>query len=118
MSNIKTELPNKIKIMSKTYTIKYHKNPSEVDIHNRESLWGQVDFWSQSIRIYKGENKEDDIWHTILHEILHVISNELHIEVSESGKLNSKDNEKVIDLLSLGLLSVLKENKLDFSKLE
>ncbi len=111
------KLLDKVKIFSKTYSIKYHKNPSEVDLHNRDSLWGQCDFWSQSIRIYKGDNNDDDVWQTVFHEVLHVIAMELAIDV-ESGNLNSKENEKAIDLLSLGMLNFLAENKIDFSKME
>jgi len=101
------ELPNKIKIFDATYTITYTDKPSEVDIFKRDSLWGQIDFWTRTIRIFNDDGKlsDDDIWQTIWHEILHGICNKL--------KLNDLgDDDKTIDLLATGINSVIIDNKL------
>ncbi len=107
------KLPNKLNILGKTYTVTYVKNPSEVDVHNRESLWGQTDFWTQSIRIYKGNNTVEDVMHTVIHEAIHAIAHELHIMVGDSS-FNSYEHENAVDQLALGILNLVKNNNINF----
>ena len=97
-------LPDSIDILGIRYSVEYLEKPSDVDIHKRESLWGQVDFWTRSIRIYDdgGRRPVEDIWHTILHEVIHAICSALKIE---------DEDEEDTDLLALGLLNVLSANK-------
>ncbi len=99
------KLPNSINILGITYTIQYVNNPTEVDMNKRESLWGQIDYWTRKIRIYKNDRPLEDIWKTIFHEILHGIAEELHLN-------EIKENEKTIDLLATGITDVLFRNNL------
>ena len=96
---------NTITILGITHKILYFDSPSEVDIVKRESLWGQVDHWTRTIRIYNNGMTDEDILHIILHEILHAIGEILHIEY-----LAEEENDDDIDLLALALMNVLIEN--------
>ena len=80
--------------------------PSEVDIFKRESLWGQIDYWTRTIRIYDHGRSEEDVWETIFHEAFHGIATALHLEW-----LKDKKNHDELDLLSLALTDVLFRNK-------
>lgn len=103
-----TGFPETVKIFDVVYKIEYVDNPSEVDIYKRESLWGQVDYWTRTIRIYKNNCQASDVWQTLWHEILHAISEKLDITMRETGKL--RNNEEVIDLLATGINCVLQDN--------
>ena len=46
-------LPNKVNILGVEYKIFYFDKPSEVYIYKRESFWGQIDYWTRTIRVYK-----------------------------------------------------------------
>lgn len=98
--------PTKLNILGKNYTIKYAKNPASVDLHQRESLWGQVDYWTRTIRIYDNKRTVDDLWHTILHEVLHCLAVDLKIS------LGQEDKHEELDLLAMGLSDFLIRNNL------
>lgn len=96
--------PERVIILGKEYSITYTDNPASVDIHKRNSLWGQIDFWTRSIRVYDTPHFSwADIIDTLLHEILHGIVNELKL-----AKL--ADDEEVVGLLALGLADTLIRN--------
>ena len=98
--------PESVNIVGTTYSITYLDKPSEVDIHRRASLWGQVDFWTRSIRVFDdGKRAEADIWHTIIHEILHAIAADLHLK-----SLEDDDAHDDLDILSLALTDVFFRN--------
>ena len=97
------ERPQNVNIFGKQYSIVYYDKPSDVDIYGRKSLWGQVDYWTHTIRIYAPVGFSiGEIWDTIIHEVLHAIANELKLKINE-------DNDQ-IDLLALGLSDVLLRN--------
>lgn len=98
------KLPKEIKIFDITYKITYTNKPSEVDIFKRESLWGQIDYWTRTIRIYNNGLSIDDIWQRIWHELLHGICDKLKLE-------DLKADEKVVDLLATGINSIIVDNK-------
>ncbi len=102
------ELPTKIKILNIIYTVEYVDKPSDVDVHHRESLWGQVDYWTRSIRVFRNTLEEQSVVYTLWHEIIHAISEMLRIEMLAKGKLT--DDEKSVDLLAIGISSVLLDN--------
>jgi hypothetical protein len=111
---MENQYPTQLKIFGIVYKIIYVENASEVDVHKRESLWGQIDFWTRTIRILKNNRSVMDVWHTIWHEALHGILSALHLD---AGKTDEKeDEEHFVDLLGLGLLNFCIDNKLDFSK--
>jgi hypothetical protein len=95
--------PATVNILGKTYTISYVDRPSDVDVHQKESLWGQISYWERSIRIYDNGRTLEDIWHSILHEVLHGIANSLNIKILTT-------NETDIDLLALALTDVFFRN--------
>lgn len=94
--------PETVNILGVTYKIDYMANSSEVDIHKRASLWGQIDFWTRTIRIYDNGRSDADVWQTLLHEILHGICESMHIKL--------EDDEKTTDLLATGLADVFFRN--------
>lgn len=109
----KRKLPRRIKILNTIYLVKYLDKPSDVDIHKRESLWGQIDFWTRTIRIYAKDRTDTDICTTILHEVFHGIAEELQISGmmgTGSEKAKAEEVEKSIQLLALGMASVLQDN--------
>ena len=101
------ELPSEVKILDVVYSIEYIEKPSDVDIFKRKSLWGQIDFWTRTIRIYDNGRQASDVWQTIWHEVLHGLCEKLDVD-SEKGKLS--ENEKAVDLLATGINSVLIDN--------
>lgn len=97
-------LPENVNILGVDYKIEYVDKPSDVDIYKQTSLWGQIDFWTRTIRIYKNERPLEDIWGTILHEIIHGISEALHLK-------NVDDENDTADLLGMALADLLIRNK-------
>jgi len=99
-------LPDSIDILGIEYSVEYMDKPSDVDIYKRESLWGQVDYWTRSIRVYVGEGRPlVDTWQTLVHEVVHAICSQLNIEA-----LQGEDHNDDVDLLALGLVNVLFAN--------
>lgn len=99
------ERPTSINILGVEYKVQYTDKPSDVDIFKRESLWGQIDYWTRTIRVYNGESTPvQDLWHTIIHEVLHGIAVHLHI----NEKFN--DDDDLVDLVALALVDVLVRN--------
>jgi hypothetical protein len=97
--------PDAVVILGVRYAIIYADKPSEVDIFRRESLWGQIDHWTRTIRVYDKERATEDILHTILHEALHGIAQQLHLK-----SLDDKDHHDELDILSLALADMLMRN--------
>lgn len=98
--------PTEVNIIGIRYTIEYVENASQVDIFNRKSLWGQIDPWTRSIRIYDNGNSDEDVWQTILHEVVHGIGDAFHID-----ELFGEDaNERTVDMLARAFTDVLFRN--------
>ena len=95
--------PKNINILGVVYKVTYVDKPSDVDIYKRESLWGQIDYWTRTIRIYDNDRPGEDVWHAIFHEIIHGIQVALNIK-------SLKDAEDDIDVLSLALADVIFRN--------
>lgn len=97
--------PESVNILGKQYSITYVDNPVEVDRNRRNALWGQVDYWTRTIRVYSNETLIEDIWQTILHETIHAIAEELHMRGIQGAA-----NEETVALLALALTDVLIRN--------
>jgi hypothetical protein len=97
--------PTKVNIFGVDYEITYMDNPSNVDIYKRESCWGQIDYWTRTIRIYDKDRSESDVWGSIWHEVIHGISAGLHLDV-----LEKEENHSTLDLLALAISDVLFRN--------
>jgi hypothetical protein len=104
MSELK--LPDEIRILGIPYKVEYCEKPSDVDLCKRESLWGQIDYWTRTIRVFKGARTEQDIWDTIWHEILHGLTCDLKISIQN----DKQSEEDKIDLLAMGIREILFSN--------
>lgn len=99
------EKPTQANILGVVYSITYVDKPSEVDIYKRESLWGQIDYWTRTIRVYDNGRSLTDIWETIIHEVLHGIVERLHLKA-----LGEDKNHDELDLIALALVDVFNRN--------
>lgn len=97
-------LPSSVKIFDVVYEIEYVEKPSDVDIYKRQSLWGQIDYWTRTIRIYKNDRQDSDVMQTLWHEVIHGIAMALHIDEDVS------DEGNIVDLLATGINNVVVDN--------
>jgi hypothetical protein len=95
--------PESVNILGKRYSIEYVDRPSDVDVFRRESLWGQIDYWTRTIRIYDNGRTVEDVLETIMHEVIHGILGELRLK-------DWNNNEDNVSLLGIGLADVLTRN--------
>ncbi len=100
------KLPTEIEIFSIKYDISYYKNPSEVDADKRKSLLGETDFWNRTIRIYCQDRTLEDVFTTLLHEILHLIDGEMEMGLFE----NTGQEEERINRLAVSLFDTFYRN--------
>ncbi len=96
-----------VNILGCEYTITYVDKPSDVDILQHESFWGQIDYWTHSIRIYQKGLSERDIFEILVHEVLHGICNRLKLK-----ELNKDENHDELDLMAMAVTDFLYANKL------
>ena len=80
---MKLKLPKKVIIYGIEYKIRYFDKIDNVDVDAERMLFGQVIYGSREIRIYKGKRKKPDIITTIIHEILHAITADTKVSLSE-----------------------------------
>lgn len=107
------KIPKLVKIGGRDYRVIYpHKFQDSHCV-----LYGLHDPGTQTIRLSLKDEQGSDrhpqsIEHTLLHEIIHAID-----AVYFGGKLSAWDKgEDAIDQLAEGLMQVIKDNKLDFSR--
>jgi hypothetical protein len=108
---MKNGKPESLNILGSVYSITYCEKPSEVDLFKRESLWGQVDYWTRTIRVYDNGRSIQDIWETIIHETLHAIGEALKLKNLDHGG-NDEEKHKELDILALALTDTLFRNDL------
>jgi len=94
--------PASVNVLGKEYSISYVDSVIEVDMYHREALWGQIDYWTRSIRVYVGRRCEADILDTLLHEVLHAILEDLN--------LDKKVDHDSHSLIAMALADVLMRN--------
>ena len=97
-------MPNELNILCKRYKVIYCTTQLEVDADGEEELSGQIDFTKREIRIFK--TSPEDMWHTLFHEVLHAVAEELKLKIGE------EENHKELDVLALMLTDVLTRNDL------
>ena len=95
--------PDKVILHGVPYTIIYVDKPSEVDIQKRQSLWGQIDYWTRTIRIYDNGRDIQDIWKTIFHELIHGITSDLNLD-------DLHKDENATDMLARSLVDTIFRN--------
>ena len=96
-----------IDILGLEYAITYVDNPADADLYKRSSVWGQIDYWTRTIRIYQKNRGERDVFETLLHEILHGIVDRLKLK-----SLAKEENHDELDLLAIGITDILYANNL------
>jgi len=107
---ISNNLPKMVTIFSKEFSITYVEEFSEVDRAKEESLYGQVDYRTNSIRIYKPKDYSlENTWHILLHEIVHIIKDNMNVDFQQD------EEERIIDNFALGFMHLCFANKLNFS---
>lgn len=97
--------PETVNVLGVEYAIEYVDNPTDVDIFKRKSLWGQCDYWTRTIRIYRNERPFEDIWQTIVHEVIHAIEEQLKLKCFEDDR-----GHEELDILALALCDVMFRN--------
>ena len=100
--------PTEINILGKVYKITYVDKPSDVDIYKRESLWGQIDYWTRTIRVYDNNASEEDIWEILWHEMLHGIAESLKLKSLQCNNDEEKHND--LGVLALAITDTLYRN--------
>lgn len=95
--------PTEINILGYQYSVEYFDNPAEVDPDRRKALWGCIDYWDRTIRVYDKQTPSENVFHTLLHETLHGICSGLKLD-----DLNK--DEDTIDLISMALADVIVRN--------
>ena len=98
-----SDLPKTIKILDTTYKIEYVNNLIDVDSNKRQALFGQVDIWERTIRIYKNNRTIEDIWAVIWHEVMHCICEKM-------GMRDLIMDEDKIQKLAIGLNTIIVDN--------
>ena len=97
-------LPSSVVVCGSEYKVVYCDKPTDVDALRRTAYWGMVDYWAREIRVYKGEESRTfDVWETLLHEVIHALTEALHMD----GDVTDEDN---VDLLAMGILDTFARN--------
>ena len=106
------KIPDKIKVGIHTYKIEI---VSPRDGEKGYENYAKVNLTNQIIKIENGltKTKEED---SFLHEILHCCMHEARLNYDLDDEKTQIEEEDVVRRLTVPLLQVLKDNKLDFSK--
>ena len=114
--NTESKLPKSVNVGGIVYKVIYVEKASDTDVEGRQAIWGQIDYWTRTIRILQKNRTKDDILHTLFHEIIHAISQEYQLGLEEKElNINEKGDDSessFIDVFSLILFDTLKRNGL------
>jgi len=100
--------PESLNILGIPYKIRYCEKLTDVTGNSRiTSVVGEIDHVDKIISVYDNGRSINDIWETILHEVIHGIAESLHIK-----PLVGEENEINVDLLGLALSDFLFRNDL------
>lgn len=99
--------PKELNILGKPYKIIYVEKPCDVDPQGRASYWGMFDPWERTIKVYDNKMVIEDVWHTIIHEVLHGISIGLKIDMEAT-----EQGHEELDLIAMALTDFLFRNDL------
>lgn len=104
------KFPTSINVGGIIYKIIYTDKVSDTDSEGRQSIWGQIDYWGRTIRIYQKNRTKEDIWHTLFHEIIHAISEQFRLNLEEIEGNKENDESSLVDVFSLALFDTLNRN--------
>lgn len=95
----KFKFPASLNVLGREYLIEYKDKAFEVDVDEENTLWGQVDHKSGTIRVLK--RPADAMFHTIFHEVLHAIEERLGLSFSDepSERVHRELTTAVVDTL-------------------
>jgi hypothetical protein len=100
--------PESLNILGIPYKVRYVDKLTDVTKNDRTTgVIGEIDYVDKIISIYDNGRSINDIWETILHEVIHGIAESLHIK-----PLTGNECEEYIDLLGLALSDFLFRNDL------
>jgi hypothetical protein len=102
------KLPKKIDIFGIPYKVIYTKTRLEADADKRQQLDGQIDYINYTIRIYDAGQSKEDVFNTLIHEIIHGVL--WHYGISEF--FDESRNELITNLTASGICDTLIRNKL------
>lgn len=106
-------LPRSLIIMGVRYRVEYTRGMVEVDVDKRNALWGQVDFHTRTIRVFRGtaerERSPEDQLQTLMHEIVHAILQGNHML---QGAIRKGMEEPFVDNIATILADTLTRNRL------
>jgi len=98
--------PESLNVLGIPYKIKYVDKLTDVTKNDRVTdIVGEIDYMDKTITIYDNGRSINDIWETLLHELIHGIGALLHIKPLI-------DDETTVDLLALALNDFLFRNNL------
>lgn len=102
-------LPKTLTLFSKVYDIKYIKNVENVDDAKEDLLFGKINFYDNTVRVYLPDidRKIYCTWHHIIHEIVHAIVENMGIKFGKGA-----DEESIVNSFALGMTHFLLDNDL------
>lgn len=109
--SLKNRFPKELSIMSSTWKVTYLDDiydVAEAAGDRQDPIFGLCDFVKREITIYVGGRDIVDIWKTLVHEILHALSDSLALH----SFMKSKDHEQIVDALAAGLVDTVVRNDL------
>lgn len=98
-------LPTEVNILGTPYKVTYVDKASDVCHRGQAALFGEIDMWECDIRILKGKRPTTEVWKTLLHEIMHGLSEHGNIPM-----LNDEENHDDLDTLSELLMDTFIRN--------
>ena len=111
--------PTKIKILDQIFKIIYSEKLSEIDCDGITQMYGQTNFHTKTIRIYRPiDFSTAEVWNTIMHEAIHVIFETLKISEGDDKLNDTTYQEKVIHLLATGINTMMIDNNFYCQKID
>jgi hypothetical protein len=98
--------PDSVNLLGKNYSIRYVEESYKVGPDSYELLWGYIDHMKREISIYDNNNLED-IFETLLHELIHGVGNLLGVEILNGS---TEESELLVNILAVSLADMLVRN--------
>jgi len=95
----KPRLPKKLIILSVEWDILYFDKQIDVDEDKEEHLFGQIIWENNTIRVFRGKRKRENIFETIFHEWTHIIL----IQMDYRWAFTRTDEERFVHAFSNAL---------------
>ena len=96
--------PRKVNILGKEYKVEYCDTIAEVDESESSLCEGVALLRQHRIRVHDGGTQDGQVWHTLIHEIIEVITSDLSIS-------SLSENHDDLDRVACALADVLIRNR-------